>query len=139
MPPLLIGGSGPKVTLRIVAKYADLCNLNGFDLETCRSRLNTLRQHCLAIGRDYHSIGITYSNDCVAVAPTHAEAERMTNASFFRHSTTQIIGSPDEVADQIQPLVDLGVTHFIFRFVDFPRTEGVQLFLDEVMPRFRQS
>jgi alkanesulfonate monooxygenase SsuD/methylene tetrahydromethanopterin reductase-like flavin-dependent oxidoreductase (luciferase family) len=132
-------GAGPKVTLRIVAKYADWCNLNGFDLEMCRSRLTTLRQHCLAVGRDHHAIGITYSNDCVAVAPSHAQAEHMTNASFFRHSHTQIMGTPDEVAAQIQPLVDLGVTHFIFRFVDFPRTEGVQLFMDEVMPRFKQS
>ena len=135
-PPLMIGGAGPKVTLRLVAKYADWCNLNGFDLETCRSRLETLRQHCLEVGRDYDSIVITYSNDCVAVAPTHAEAERITNTSFFRHYT-QMIGSPDEIAAQIQPLVDLGVSHFIFRFIDFPSTEGVQLFMKEVMPRFK--
>ncbi len=137
-PLLLIGGAGPKVTLRIVAQYADLCNLNGFDLEKCRSRLDTLRQHCLAVGRDYNSIGITYSNDCVAVAPTHAEAERVTSASFFRHGT-QMIGTPDEVAAQIQALVDLGVTHFIFRFVDFPRLDGVKLFMEQVMPRWHSS
>ncbi len=123
VPPLLIGGSGPKVTLRIVAQYADWCNLNGLDLDTCHSRLDTLRQHCRAVGRDYDSIGITYSNDCVAVAPTHAEAERMAEVSFFRRYT-QMIGSPDEVAGQIQSLVNLGVSHFIFRFVDFPKTEG---------------
>ncbi len=136
-PPLLIGGAGPKVTLRLVAQYADWCNLNGFDLATCRNRLDVLRQHCLAIGRDYRTIGITYANDCVAVAPTHAEAEHMTNASFFGRLDTRIVGTPDEVAAQIQPLVSLGVTHFIYRFVDFPRTDGVRLFVDEVMPRFR--
>jgi alkanesulfonate monooxygenase SsuD/methylene tetrahydromethanopterin reductase-like flavin-dependent oxidoreductase (luciferase family) len=136
VPPLLIGGAGPKVTLRIVAQYADWCNLNGFDLEMCRRSLDTLRGHCQAVGRDYNSIGITYSNDCVAVAPTHAEAERMKDASFFGRYLP-MIGTPDEVAAQIQPLVDLGVTHFIFRFVDFPRTEGVQMFIKEVVPRFR--
>ena len=135
-PPLLIGGAGPKVTLRIVAKYADWCNLNGFDLEMCRSRLDTLRQHCLAVGRDYNTIGITYSNDCLAVTPTHAEAERMADASFFGRFG-RMIGTPDEVAAQIQPLVDLGVSHFIFRFIDFPRSEGVNMFMKEVAPRFK--
>jgi alkanesulfonate monooxygenase SsuD/methylene tetrahydromethanopterin reductase-like flavin-dependent oxidoreductase (luciferase family) len=136
VPPILIGGSGPKVTLRIVAKYADWCNLNGFDLEMCRSRLDTLRQHCLEVGRDYNTIGITYSCDCVGVAPTHAEAERMADASFFGRYT-RMLGTPDEVAAQIQPLIDLGVTHFIFRFCDFPRREGVNLFTKEVVPRFK--
>jgi len=41
------------------------------------------------------------------------------------------------VAAQIQPLVDLGVSHFIFRWVDFPRTKGVSLFMKEVAPRFK--
>ena len=59
VPPLLIGGAGPKVTLRIVAQYADWCNLNGVDLETCRRSLDTLRGHCLGVGRDYASICIT--------------------------------------------------------------------------------
>lgn len=136
VPPLLIGGAGPKVTLRIVAQYADLCNLNGVSLEMCRSSLDTLRKHCLKVGRDYNSIGITYSSECVAVAPTHAEAERMRNASFFGRYLP-MIGTPDEVAAQIQLLVDLGITHFILRFVDFPRSEGVELFMKEVMPRFK--
>jgi len=135
-PPLLIGGAGPKVTLKIVAKYADLCNLNGFDLDTCRSKLDILRQHCLDVGRDYNTIGITYANDCLAVAPTHSEAESMANASFFGRYP-RMIGTPDEVAAQIQPLVDLGVSHFIFRWVDFPRTKGVSLFMKEVAPRFK--
>lgn len=137
IPPLLIGGAGPKVTLRIVAKYADWCNLNGLDLATCRERLDTLRRHCQAVDRDYDSITVTYSNDCVAVAPTRGEAERITAASFFRR-LTQMVGTPDQVAGQIQSLVDLGVTHFILRFVDFPHTKGVELFVKEVMPRFNE-
>ena len=72
LPPLLIGGFGPKRTLKIVAKYADWCNINDSDLEFCRSRLETLREHCLTVGRDYEAITKTYICDCVALAPTHA-------------------------------------------------------------------
>jgi len=135
-PPLLIGGSGPRRTLRIVAQYADLCNMNNADLEFCRSRLQTLREHCEAVGRNYDEIIKTYSSDCVAVAPTTEEAVRMQRASFFG-KYGPIVGSPDEVSARIQALVDLGFTHFIFRFPDFPETGSVELFMKEVMPRFR--
>ena len=59
-PPLLIGGAGPRRTLRIVAKYANWCNLNNASLETCRASLDILRQHCQAVGRNYAEIVKTY-------------------------------------------------------------------------------
>jgi F420-dependent oxidoreductase-like protein len=54
-PPIMIGGSGEKKTLRLVAKYADACNLFG-DPPTVRHKLEVLRQHCQAEGRDYDAI-----------------------------------------------------------------------------------
>ena len=54
-PRILIGGSGEKVTLRLVARYADACNLFG-DAETVRRRLGILREHCDREGRDYDAI-----------------------------------------------------------------------------------
>ena len=134
-PPLLIGGAGPKRTLRIVAQYADWCNLNNATLEACQASLDTLRQHCQAVGRDYNEIVKTFACDNVAVAHTHTEAESMRQSSFFGN-ILPFCGTPDEVAAAIQPYVDLGITHFILRWVDFPRTAGVELFLKEVMPRF---
>ena len=80
VPPLLIGGFGPKRTLKIVAKYADWCNIYDSDLEFCRGRLEVLRDHCLTVGRDYESIVKTYICDCVAVAPT-ARRSRIDEAS----------------------------------------------------------
>lgn len=59
-PPILIGGSGEKKTLRLVARYGDMCNL--FDLpgtgfaDNLRHKLDVLQQHCHAVGRDYHEI-----------------------------------------------------------------------------------
>ncbi len=59
-PPILIGGSGERKTLRLVARYADACNL--FDLpgtefaDNITGKLRVLREHCAAAGRDYTEI-----------------------------------------------------------------------------------
>jgi alkanesulfonate monooxygenase SsuD/methylene tetrahydromethanopterin reductase-like flavin-dependent oxidoreductase (luciferase family) len=137
LPPLLIGGAGPKVTLRIVAQYADWCNLNNSGVEGVDYSLELLRGHCQKVGRDYAAIVKTYACDGVAVARTHAEAEARLEASYFGRGGNPIYGTPDEVAAQIQPFVDLGISHFLFRFVDYPSTASAELFLREVMPRFK--
>ena len=133
--PLLIGGFGPKRTLQIVAKYADWCNINDAGLDFCKSRLDTLREHCQTLGRDYESIVKSYIGDCVAIAPTHPEAERIRQASIFA-PYQPMVGTPDEIAAQIRSYADLGFTQFIWRFADYPRTDGVELFIKEVLPRF---
>jgi F420-dependent oxidoreductase-like protein len=53
-PPILIGGSGERKTLRLVARYADACNL--FDSPELAHKLDVLRAHCAAEGRDYDAI-----------------------------------------------------------------------------------
>lgn len=59
-PPIMIGGSGEKKTLRMVAQYGDACNLFLMaGLETIQSKLDILKQHCETVGRDYNEIEIT--------------------------------------------------------------------------------
>jgi F420-dependent oxidoreductase-like protein len=53
-PPILIGGSGEKKTLRLVARYADACNI--FDSPELARKLDVLREHCVREGRDYAEI-----------------------------------------------------------------------------------
>jgi alkanesulfonate monooxygenase SsuD/methylene tetrahydromethanopterin reductase-like flavin-dependent oxidoreductase (luciferase family) len=118
-----------------VAKYADWCNLNNKDATSCQESLNILRGHCQKVGRNYDEIVKTFSCDCVAIAPTRAEAEAMHRASFFS-GYAPMVGTSDQVADQLQAYIDLGITHFILRFADFPSTAGTKLFMREVMPRF---
>ncbi|GAA4716002.1 LLM class F420-dependent oxidoreductase [Nocardioides conyzicola] len=68
-PPILIGGSGEKKTLRLVAQYADACNLFGESPDVVRHKLEVLRGHCDALGRDYDAIEktmITMGTDPVA-------------------------------------------------------------------------
>ena len=55
-PPIMIGGSGEKKTLRLVAEYADACNLFGGTPDEIRHKLDVLRGHCDAVGRDYEAI-----------------------------------------------------------------------------------
>src|SRR5207249_7336066 len=71
--PMLIGGSGEKVTLKLVAQYADACNVGG-DIATIRHKLEVLKQHCEDVGRDYNQIRRTVNIDYCALAPTVAEA-----------------------------------------------------------------
>src|SRR5437899_9149040 len=54
-PPIWIGGAGEKVTLKLVAQYGDACNFNA-DVQTVRHKLDVLREHCAAVGRDYDSV-----------------------------------------------------------------------------------
>ena len=51
-PRILIGGSGERKTLRLVAQYADACHINASDLDAARHKLHVLREHCVAVGRD---------------------------------------------------------------------------------------
>jgi alkanesulfonate monooxygenase SsuD/methylene tetrahydromethanopterin reductase-like flavin-dependent oxidoreductase (luciferase family) len=135
-PPIMVGGGGKKRTLRITARYADWWNFPGGTVEHYAELLGVLREHCLAVGRDYNTIAKTWASDCVAVAETHEAAQRLAEASPFHQPGSSIVGTPDEVAEQIQRFVDLGVEHFMFRFADFPATHGGSLFAREVLPRF---
>src|SRR5574342_735926 len=100
IPPLLIGGFGPRRTLKIVAQYADWCNINDNDLDFCRARLDALKEHCRSVGRDYGTIVKTYICDCVALAPHHDQAESIMKASFFSVYQARV-GAPNVLADQI--------------------------------------
>lgn len=133
VPPLLIGGGGEKLTLRVVAQHADWWNIPGGSLENYAHKLDVLRQHCEAVGRDYDDIVKSWSGEAVALAETEAEARRIAAASPY-NSGDAIIGTPAQVAEQLQAFVDLGVEVLIVRLLDFPKTDGIELFVQEVMP-----
>lgn len=61
-PPFVIGGSGEKLTLRVVAQYADIWNVNGGSVEQYQHKLAVLHEHCAAIGRDPSEIQVSYQH-----------------------------------------------------------------------------
>jgi alkanesulfonate monooxygenase SsuD/methylene tetrahydromethanopterin reductase-like flavin-dependent oxidoreductase (luciferase family) len=135
IPPLLIGGGGEQLTLRVVAKYADWWNFPGGTLENYARKLEILRQHCEAVGRNFADIRKTWSAEAVAVAATEEEAQRIASNSPYNNNA--IVGTPAQVAEQLQQFVDLGVSYLIVRLLDFPQTQGIRLFVEEVMPRLQ--
>lgn len=134
-PPLMLGGNGRKLTLRVVARYADWWNGSGAP-DKFDAVAQVLRGHCRDVGRDYDSLVKTWNCDCVAIAPTSEAARQLAEEHPFYDPNAALVGTPAEVAAQLRRLTDLGVEHFILRFADFPRTDGVELFGREVIPLF---
>lgn len=63
-PPIMVGGSGERTTLRLVAQYADACNILVPDPGESRAKLEVLRRHCDDVGRDYAEIETTALIEC---------------------------------------------------------------------------
>ncbi len=140
-PPILIGGSGEKVTLRICAQYAQAHNLGGGTPEQCAKTLQTLLRHCDALGTDYCAIWKTRLTPVMLVeSPRQVEAKvkRLcppgTTPGHLRMRT--LMGTPDQVGDQLQAFVDAGVESFIVSFWDVDDLSQLKTFAKEVMPRF---
>ena len=134
IPPLLIGGGGRKVTLRLAAQHADIWNFPGGSLANYAELLAVLQQHCAQVGRPYDQIVKSWACECVAVAATTEAAEQIAQASPFFNPDSAIVGTPSEVIAQLKRFTDLGVQHFILRFADYPKTDGIRRFADEVIP-----
>jgi F420-dependent oxidoreductase-like protein len=117
--PILVGGSGERKTLRLVARYADACNIFG-DPDRVRHLLGVLDGHCQDLGRDPAEITRTRLGT-LAIAPTHEEAERQlaswadrANLPEERLRMVLTLGDPDEVAEQVSRLLDAGLDGLIF-------------------------
>ena len=117
--PILIGGSGPRKTLRTTAMRADAWNTAG-TIEEVRARVEILDQHCADVGRDRSEIELTISFPIVIRDGT-ADAEAAYAASLARNLTDNmgdvpiLLGSPAFVADGLRPYVELGFRTVIVR------------------------
>jgi len=111
-PPILVAGGGEKKTLRLVAQYADACNLYGAP-EAVKAKLAILRQHCEALGRDYESVEKTCLG-AVHLAPGKLSAK--------------------DVIAQCQALAAIGVQHAIFYLPNVHEIRPLEVFGREIIP-----
>ncbi len=136
MPPVMIGGGGEQLTLRVVAQQADWWNLGGTAKDYAH-KLDVLRGHCDAVGRDFDSIVKTTAQEGILLAESEADARRIAKSSPLSLSMGADAWTADRAVEYLQQFVDLGVEHFILRFADFPSTTGIEIFAEQVIPQFR--
>lgn len=116
-PRIMIGGTGPTKTLRMVAQYADACNIGGWvGMENMQKALDTLKEHCAALGRDYDTIEKT----CL--------------------STVHLSGDDtvDSVLSRLEEFSRMGFTHAIFNMPDVYTIKPLETFAREIVPAAAQ-
>jgi alkanesulfonate monooxygenase SsuD/methylene tetrahydromethanopterin reductase-like flavin-dependent oxidoreductase (luciferase family) len=140
-PPILIGGAGEKLILPIVARHANIWNCPNNHATALTRRLDVLREHCQAAGRDPAEIEV--SEQCVVVLGRDDKDFRekwgMANkllGAVFDLEKTAFRGTPEQVVEQFQKRIDQGVTSFTFLLSDFHSPESLNLFAEKVLPAF---
>jgi F420-dependent oxidoreductase-like protein len=139
-PPLWIGGGGEKVTLKMVAKWGNACNVMG-DADTLRHKFAVLRDHCDNLGRNYDDI---VRSTCLSVFllkpgedPATATARARGALSYEDFARWFTVGTPEQIVEQIQQRVDAGVHYFIIYLPLLAYDqEQLQRFTEEVIPHF---
>jgi alkanesulfonate monooxygenase SsuD/methylene tetrahydromethanopterin reductase-like flavin-dependent oxidoreductase (luciferase family) len=113
--PILIGGSGPKKTLRTTARYADAWNSGG-TVEELAARDAILRERCAEVGRNHEEIERT-ATVWMAIRDDPAEAQRVLDANAAANGSSSdsgdYVGSPEKIADELRPIVELGFRHIL--------------------------
>ena len=139
--PIMIGGSGEKKTLRTVARYADMWNAMG-SIEKMTHKIDVLRGHCDAVGRDIADIEFTLGVK-LTIRDSEAEADRVWKAAMANNRTpladvadddTFWNGTVEQIADRMRPYVDLGFRTVISEQPAPYDTETLERFIGEVVP-----
>ena len=142
-PPLWIGGGGEQVTLKLVAQYGDASNFGAGDLAVIRQKIDVLKRHCDALGRDYDSIIkstqiylllLEGESDREQTATATREALHLTVEEFNRRFW---VGTSEEIAERLRPVIDAGIDYVILYM---PRVaydlRPIQQFARDVIPQF---
>jgi F420-dependent oxidoreductase-like protein len=136
--PIMVGGSGERKTLRMVAQYADACNLFG-DADRVRHLLGVLDGHCERLGRDPAEITRTRLGTIVIGATAEEAAGKV---DFLRRLpgmservlSMMVAGDPDDVREQAGELLDAGLDALIFNVPDAHDLETVALIGETLAP-----
>jgi F420-dependent oxidoreductase-like protein len=134
--PIMIGGGGEKRTLKLVAQYADACNINGDD-DMLRHKIDVLRKHCATVGRDPAEISVTRM---AALFRTTSDDETRQTREFVvaqageDYARSFDIGSEDEILTRMAGLNEAGVDEFIMMlpFGDAEQIAAIAPFVEEV-------
>jgi F420-dependent oxidoreductase-like protein len=115
-PQIMIGGGGEKRTLRLVALYADKCNVTG-DAATLAHKIEVLHRHCADVGRDPGEVDITWM--CPLILTTSAENTAEMRSILAASGSPEevagfIVGQPEEIPDLVTGHIQAGADEVIF-------------------------
>jgi F420-dependent oxidoreductase-like protein len=135
-PPILVGGGGERKTLKIVAKYADACNLFGSP-ETVRKKLDVLKDHCKSVGRDYDSI-LKTKLGAIIVDENNDMAKNRVQQTFRGIPEEQIkefviYGTPENISRQIETFEQVGIQYLIVDLEPYRELEALDTFASKVI------
>ena len=128
LPPILIGGQGPRM-LQLIARYADGWNIAWAKPEEYQQKLQIFEQACQKEGRDPTTVRRSWFGRCTCVASPE-EAATLNGMG--------LLGTPEQIIEQIQSYVDLGIDYFMFGARNVTDLATVELLAHEVLPHFQK-
>jgi alkanesulfonate monooxygenase SsuD/methylene tetrahydromethanopterin reductase-like flavin-dependent oxidoreductase (luciferase family) len=141
--PLLIGGGGEQVTLKLVAKYGDANNVGG-GIENVKRKDAILVQHCETVGRDPSEIERTTGLGQVIIRDSREEAVRVQKEIAARNGAAapwkdQPVGTPEDVVEKLAPFLEIGYRHLIAGFPSPYDEESMIRLVNEVRPQLERT
>jgi alkanesulfonate monooxygenase SsuD/methylene tetrahydromethanopterin reductase-like flavin-dependent oxidoreductase (luciferase family) len=142
-PPIHIGGMGPKRTIPLVARYADVWSVPTYGLGIWEERRAQLEEACEQIGRDPGQIRISHEavlvigRDDAALADAVALAERRHPGAGWGVEAGGYVGTPPMLVEHLAAMRAKGVTDFVFFTPDRAAPDTLELFATEVLPHLR--
>jgi len=127
-PPIWIGGSGEKRTLKVVAQFANYSNFASVSPDECVHKMKVLKRHCQALGRDFDDLkkswhGVVLMGDNKEELRRLAKERQANNVNsavkamdFRKYLDKMILGTADECVEKIHKYIEAGITYFILAF-----------------------
>ena len=161
-PPIWLGEARHDGWVDTIARHMDGWNSTPASVARLKEKLDAVRAGCARVGTDFASLELSLETQ-VLIAPTEAEARAMALriaelppsprgtprtalVEALRESSPRplhelvddwLVGTPEDVTRRLRECIDLGVSHFMLWFIDFPSLDGMRMFAERVAPALR--
>ena len=142
-PPILVGGGGEKLTLRVAAKHADKWNIGG-SLEVFKRKLEVLKKHCKKVGRDFNSIvkvhsGITMIGNDEELKKKIKELNyfKLRGISLEELKKMPYVGTPEKIIESINEAIRIGVSEIYFYLPEAYKIKPLEELVEKVLSEIK--
>lgn len=144
-PPITVGGSGEKYTLKVTAKHANKCDLGYLpSIDIFKHKLEVLKEHCKSVGRDFQKIEktcwpagqilITLDKDSLNHTIERVKPKNISRNDFEKYC---LAGTPEDCRQKLEPYIHLDVTNFMLYFGELPDTTSLRNFAEKVAKKMQ--